>query len=296
MHPKLIELPIDLSWISASFPKSASLHTYGLMIALGFLVGMQLSAREARRVDLYKDSKYEQFVLDLIFGILISSMIGARLLFIIVEWDKGYATDPLKIFRIWEGGLVFYGGLIGALIFSLYYARKHRRNFLFVADTLIPQVSLGQFFGRLGCTAAGCCWGEPLDAQHPFAIQFPAGSLIHSHQARTGIIGYDDPFTIHVHAVQLYESFGNLTLFFILMLVRTQKRFHGMVLATYLFGYSILRYVVETRRGDIARGENVLGTPFSTSQFISLALFSIGVAIIVTQWRKRQARLIATAA
>ena len=291
MHPKLIELPIDLSWIASWLPKSASLHTYGLMIALGFLVGMQLSAREARRVDLYKNTKYDQFVLDLIFGILLSSMIGARLLFIIVEWDKGgYASDPLKIFKIWEGGLVFYGGLIGALVFSVYYCRKHNRNFLLVADTLVPQVSLGQFFGRLGCIAAGCCWGEPLDAKHPFAIQFPAGSLVHSHQARTGVIGYDDPFTIHVHPVQLYESFGNLTLFFLLMLLRTQKRFHGMVLAAYLFGYSILRYLVETRRGDIARGENVLGTPFSTSQLISVILFSIGVGIIVVQWRKRQAQ------
>lgn len=291
MHPKLIELPIDLSWISASFPKSASLHTYGLMIALGFLVGMQLSAREARRVDLYQNTKYDQFVLDLIFGILLSSMLGARLLFILVEWDAGYAADPFKIFRIWEGGLVFYGGLLGALFFSIYYARKHGRNFLFVADTLIPQVSLGQFFGRLGCTAAGCCWGEPLDAKSQLAVQFPAGSLIHSHQARTGVIGYDDPYTIHVHPVQLYESFGNLTLFFVLILLRTQKRFHGMVLAGYLAGYSILRYTVETMRGDIARGENVLGTPFSTSQLISLGLFTAGVSIVVVQWRRRQARL-----
>ena len=291
MHPKLIELPIDLSWIRPGWPESASLHTYGLMIALGFLVGMQLSAREARRVDLYKNSSFDQFVLDLIFGILLSSLAGARLLFVIVEWDKGYADDPLKIIRFWEGGLVFYGGLIGALIFSVYYCHKHRRSFLLVADTLIPQVSLGQFFGRLGCTAAGCCWGEPLDANHPLSIQFPAGSLIHSHQARTGVIGYDDPYTIHVHPVQLYESFGNLTLFFLLMLLRTQKRFHGMVLAAYLFGYSLLRYLVETRRGDIARGENVLGTPFSTSQLISLALFSIGVGIIVVQWRRRQANL-----
>ena len=289
MHPKLIELPVDLSWISSGFPETASLHTYGLMIALGFLVGMQLSAREALRIDLYKNSKFDQFVLDLIFGILISSMLGARLLFIIVEWDKGYAADPFKIFRIWEGGLVFYGGLIGALVFSVYYCRKHNRSFLLVADTLVPQVSLGQFFGRLGCVAAGCCWGQPLDASHPLAVQFPKGSLIHSHQARTGVIGYDDPFTIHVHPVQLYESLGNLTLFFVLMLIRTQKRFHGMVLASYLFGYSILRYTVETRRGDIARGENVLGTPFSTSQLISIALFSIGVAIVVTQWRRRQA-------
>ncbi|MEO1337094.1 MAG: prolipoprotein diacylglyceryl transferase [Myxococcota bacterium] len=274
--------------ISSSFPSSASLHTYGLMIALGFLVGMQLSAREAARLDLYRNTKFDQFVLDLIFGILIASMVGARTLFIIVEWDKGYAADPLKVFRIWEGGLVFYGGLIGGLLFSIYYSIKHGRDFFVVADTLVPQVALGQFFGRLGCLAAGCCWGEPLDPKHPLAIQFPAGSLVHSHQARSALIGYNDPYTVHIHPVQLYESFGTLTFFFVLLMVRTQKRFHGMVLATYLMGYAILRYVVETRRGDIGRGENVLNTPFSTSQLISLAMFSVGVGIIIVQWRKRQ--------
>lgn len=258
-----------------------NIHTYGLMIACGFLVGMQLAVREARRVDTSKAGNYDQFVLDLTFWILIAAIVGSRVLFIIVEWDSTYAHDPAKIVRIWEGGLVFYGGLIGAVLFSIFYSKKKGYSFLFVADTLIPSVSLGQFFGRIGCLAAGCCWGKPVDPDFPLAVQFPEGSLIHSSQVRHDIISPDSPYSIHVHPVQLYESIGNLTLFFILIALRTQKRFHGMVLAGYLFLYPFLRYSVETLRGDKERGEDVLGTPFSTSQLISIVLFSIGVALVV---------------
>lgn len=270
MHPVLID-------VFGFF----NIHTYGVMIALGFIIGIQLGVREARRIDTSPEGNYDQFILDLTFWILIAAIVGARVLFIIVEWDQTYADDPLKVFRFWEGGFVFYGGLLGAVAFSIYYSRKKGWSFLYVADTLIPFVSLGQFFGRIGCFAAGCCWGDPVDPDHPFAVQFPEGSMIHSSQVRYDIIGHDAPFSIHVHPVQLYESLGNLSLFVILLLVRTQKRFHGMVLAGYLFLYPFLRYGMETVRGDVARGEDVLGTPFSTSQLISIVLFSIGVALVI---------------
>src|SRR6188472_390546 len=149
MHPVLID-----------FFGFFKLHTYGLMIAIAFLVGMQLAQREAKRVDLSEARDFDQFVLDLCFWILIVSMIGSRILFIIVNWGKEYSRDPGKIFRIWEGGLVFYGGLLSAIAFSIYYSRKKDRDFLQIADMLIPTVALGHFFGRLGCFSAGCCWGK----------------------------------------------------------------------------------------------------------------------------------------
>ena len=268
-----------------------NLHTYGLMIAAGFLIGMQLGAREARRVDTSAGGRYDQFILDLTFWILIAAMVGARVLFIVVEWQDDYGRDPLKIFRIWEGGLVFYGGLIGAVLFSIYYSWRKGWQFLFVADTLIPSVALGQFFGRIGCFAAGCCWGDPVDPSHHFATQFPEGSLIHSSMERHGIIAPDAAYTIHVHPVQLYESLGNLVIFSLLILLRTQKRFHGMVLAGYLFLYPVLRFIVEGVRGDAERGENVLGTVFSTSQMISIALFLAGVGIVVYKMSTRKSRM-----
>lgn len=255
------------------------LHTYGLMIALGFLIGMNLGAREARRIDLSSEGNFDQFILDLTFWILIAAIAGSRLLYFAVEDFMGLITKPWKFFFIWEGGLVFYGGLLGAVILSIFYSRRKGRSFLVVADTLIPSVSLGQFFGRIGCYAAGCCWGDAVDAAHPLAVQFPPGSLAYQSMQQTGLIAHDAVGSLHVHPVQLYESAGNLTLFFILILLRTQKRFHGMVLVGYLFLYPLLRFSVEFVRGDAGRGEEMLGTMFSTSQLISLGLFTVGAIL-----------------
>lgn len=283
MHPVLI----DFSWLGLPF--EARLHTYGLMIALGFLVGMQLAAREARRIDVSKSGGFDQFVLDLSFWILIVSIAGARVLFIIVEWGSVYANNPLKIFQIWNGGFVFYGGFIAAVLFSIWYSRYKGRSFLLVADTLIPSVALGHFFGRLGCLAAGCCWGVETHPDFPLAVQFPEGSQIFASMVRNGIIAPAAEMTPHVHPVQLYESFGELCIFFALISMRSVKRFHGQVLLTYLFLYPILRTTLETIRGDKERGEYmVLGMQASTSQIISVIIAAIALTLLVTLVRKKR--------
>lgn len=263
-----------------------TLHTYGLMIALGFLIGMQLGLREARRIDLSEKRDFDQFIMDLTFWILIVAMVGSRILFIIVEWEKDYARDPLKIFRIWEGGLVFYGGFLASVLFSAYYSRRKGRDFFMVSDTLIPSVALGHFFGRLGCFAAGCCWGGQVDPSFAFAVRFPPGSLAYTSMRAAGLIDQDAPHTIAIHPVQLYESSGELILFFILLFARTRKRFHGQVLLTYLFLYPLLRSSLEMIRGDKARGVDVL-LGMSTSQLISAIVATAAVAITVTLMKKR---------
>lgn len=269
-----------------------NVHTYGLMIALGFMIGMQLGTREARRVDLSEEGGFDQFILDLTFWILIVAMIGARVLFIIVEWEDDYSRDPFKVFKIWEGGLVFYGGFIASVLFSIWYARKHNRSFFLVSDTLIPSVALGHFFGRLGCFAAGCCWGKAVSPDFPFAVQFPPDSLAYNTMQRLGVIAYDAQATIHVHPTQMYESLGELCLFFILLFVRTKKRFHGQVLLTYLFLYPILRTSLEFIRGDKARGEyDLFGMTISTSQIISVIIATIAAATLASLLKRKQANL-----
>lgn len=279
MHPVLIDFGIF------------KLHTYGLMIAIAFLVGMQLGTREARRVDLSPGRKFDQFILDLCFWILVVSMVGSRLLFIIVNWGSEYSRDPMKIFRIWEGGLVFYGGFLSALIFSVYYSKKKGHDFFQVADILIPTVALGAFFGRLGCFAAGCCWGGTVDSDFALGVQFPEGSLIHTSMERHGLIGPDAPWTLHVHPVQLYDSFGQLLIFGLLMFMRSHKRFHGQLLLIHLFLYPIHRSIMETLRGDTERGVyDIFGLPLSTSQIISI-LVATAAIITLVYLRKRSAKI-----
>lgn len=265
MHPVLIDF---------GFFK---LHTYGLMIALAFLVGMQLASREARRVDRSPDLDFDQFILDLCFWILIWAMIGSRVLFIIVNWDD-YSRDLLKIFRVWEGGLVFYGGLIGATSFAIYYTKTKGHDFFQVADILIPYVALGSMFGRIGCFAAGCCWGAVVDADFAFGVQFPRESLAYASMVRSGLATTADAFTPHVHAVQMYDACGELVLFTLLSIARGYKRFHGQIFLMFMTTYPMWRSTMETFRGDKERGTGVLGTPLSTSQFISAVIASLAIA------------------
>src|SRR4051812_38488012 len=154
-------------------PLAVPIHTYGILVAGGFLVAMSMAARAAQRSGLDKER-----VLDLSFGILVAAMIGSRVLFIIVNWDE-YAHDLWGIFEFWKGGLVFYGGFLGAVAFSIWYMRKHEMSFFPYADALGPTVAIGQALGRLGCFAAGCCWGGASDAHQPIPAPFPSGFPAH---------------------------------------------------------------------------------------------------------------------
>ncbi len=119
-------------------------------------------------------------VLDLAFWVLLSAIVGSRLYFIAVNWTgpEGYAEHPGNILKFWTGGLVFYGGFLGAVTASIVYAQRAKFNFIKLADLAIPTVSLGQFFGRLGCFAAGCCYGKPISgALSAIGVKFPQGSL-----------------------------------------------------------------------------------------------------------------------
>jgi len=273
-------------------PLRIPIPTYGVLVASGFLVAMTMAARAAERSGLNREK-----VLDLSFGILLAAMVGSRILFIVVNWDE-YAHDLAGIFAFWKGGLVFYGGFIGAVLFSLWYMRRHDMQFLPYADAMAPTVAIGQALGRLGCFAAGCCWGGACDLHYPLAARFPPESLAYQSQAATHIIAAGAPTTIPIHPTQLYESLGCALIFLFLTLWRGRKRFHGELLALYLMLYAPLRATVETFRGDEERGRvfNFLGGwarhawwYLSTSELISIGIFAAGLAIYLTQSRRASA-------
>ncbi|HEX4386539.1 MAG TPA: prolipoprotein diacylglyceryl transferase [Myxococcales bacterium] len=270
-------------------PLAVPVHTYGILVAGGFLVAMQMAARAAERSGLSRDK-----VLDLSFGILVAAMIGSRVLFIIVNWDE-FKNDLPGIFEFWKGGLVFYGGFIGAVAFSIWYMRKHQMAFFSYADAMAPTVAIGQALGRLGCFSAGCCWGGACDVHYALAARFPPDSLAFQSQATAHVIAANAASTIPIHPTQLYEAFGCALIFLGLTLWRTRKSFNGELLALYLMLYAPLRAVVETFRGDEERGRvfNFLGTVarhawwnLSTSELISVGIFAAGAAIYAIQSRK----------
>ncbi|HWE24989.1 MAG TPA: prolipoprotein diacylglyceryl transferase [Myxococcales bacterium] len=274
-------------------PLAIPAHTYGILIAIAFLLAMQLAGRAAQRAGLDRER-----VMDLCFWILLAAMIGSRVLFIIVNWDE-YARNPGDIFAIWKGGLVFYGGFIGAVLVSVWYMRKHQMSFFPYADAIIPSVAIGHAIGRLGCFSAGCCWGGACDAHLPWAARFPPESLAYQSQLAARLIQPGALHTIPIHPTQLYESLGELCIFVVLTLWASRKRFHGELLALYLMLYAPLRATIETMRGDEERGRvfSFLGAAargawwnLSTSELISVGIFAAGVALYVLLSRRAGGR------
>jgi phosphatidylglycerol:prolipoprotein diacylglycerol transferase len=272
---------------------SVPLHTYGLLIATAFLVAIWLAGRTAVRAGLDGDK-----VTDLSFWLLLAGMVGSRILFIIVNWDD-YSKDLTSVFAFWKGGLVFYGGFIGATAVALWYTRTNKMEFLPYADALAPSVSIGHAIGRLGCFAAGCCWGGACDPHFALAAHFPPESLAYQSQLGHGLIHAGALSTIGIHPTQLYESCGELLIFVTLSFWRTRKKFNGEILAMYLMLYAPLRSVVEALRGDEERGRafNFLGAwarhawwNLSTSQLISVGIFAGGVALYLLAGRETRGR------
>ena len=263
------------------------LHTYGVMLALAFVAAIWLAQKEAER-----QGQDPQLVGDLAFWILVSSLVGARVYFILVNWSDYFGANAFvvtrfgrvpRFFALWEGGMVFYGGFIAAALAAALYLRVKKMPFLPWADTLIPSVAFGQFLGRIGCFSAGCCWGRSCDPALPWAAHFPPESLaFQSMAARVNPSRFIDPDHLHtlpIHPVQLYESLGELLLFaFLAIWLRPRKRFHGQVMAAWLMLYAVLRAVTETFRGDVERG---MYQGLGAGQWTSIGIFATGLAIWV---------------
>ncbi|MDR3048598.1 MAG: prolipoprotein diacylglyceryl transferase [Elusimicrobiota bacterium] len=236
-----------------------ALHTYGLFVALGFAFGMLYLSKKTKKLKPQIISQDDLFVL--VMGIIISAMLGARAFFLIFEY-KFWLHPFLNIFKVWEGGLTFYGGFILAFIFLIIYVRKKKISLAKMLDLIAPAAALGHFFGRIGCFMAGCCHGKPTDV--PWGVVFTEPTLSH-------IVG------IPVHPAELYEAFGNLTIFFILNKYNKKERSGGRTFALYMLTYSVLRFVCEFFRGDF-RGSYIFG--LSPAQFISIFLFICGLIIM----------------
>lgn len=228
------------------------LKSYGLMITLGFAAGIWLAWYRARRAGLDPDE-----VLNMATVVIISAVVGSRLLFILVN-PREYLEHPIRIFYIHEGGLVFLGGLIGVILTVSAYLHYYRMDYLRWADIMFPSVPLGQFLGRIGCFLNGCCYGLPTEG-FP-GLVFPA-------------IGDGR----HYLPTQLFESFACLIILGLLLFIDRYKPRQGLVFASYISLYSLWRFVIEFFRGD-DRGLPVMGLP--VSQFISLLGIFIGLIFI----------------
>ena len=244
---------------------------YGVLLALGILSAMWVGVRLAGRDGLDRRRAY-----DLALATVGASLIGSKLLMLATE-PALLAPDRLFSRDFLSSGGVYFGGFLGAVAGSILCARVYDLPWWRIADAFAPAISLGQAIGRLGCFAAGCCWGTRCDA--PWGVVFPAAA-----HAVTGV-----PDGIPIHPVQLYETALSLAIFVALLAIWKRKTVAGQVLCAYLMLYGAARFTLEFWRDD-PRGD-VLGlttaTGLSTSQMIGLACVVAGAALLA--WRRSRA-------
>ena len=232
-----------------------TLHTYGLLIAIGFITGLIIAIRTGKRQGIDP-----QQTMDLGFLLIIGGIIGSRIVYVLINFSY-YMENPFDMFKLWQGGLVFSGGLLAALIAGMFYIRRHGLNVLQVGDIWAPSIAIGQAIGRIGCYMAGCCYGKLTSV--PWAVTFTnPGSIA--------------PLNIPLHPTQLYDSFSNFVIFIILLILGARKKYNGQVFLWFLIMHSTARLLIERFRGD-DRGV-LLGTGWTMTQFIAILILlsSIG--------------------
>jgi phosphatidylglycerol:prolipoprotein diacylglycerol transferase len=230
-----------------------TIHGYGLMIAFGVIVAVLVAIYRAKKAGIDPE-----VVLDLVLIGLICGFGGGKILYLIVEW-KDFIKSPMTY--LGGGGFVVYGGIILAMIVGAVYFTLKKKDPLIVMDLIMPEVSIAQGFGRIGCFLAGCCYGRITDSV--FGVVFPEGSLA--------------PAGVKLIPTQLIMSAGNFLIAGILLIAATKLKKRGQILSLYLILYAIGRFAVEFLRNDHRGAVGV----FSTSQFISLFIVTIGIGLFV---------------
>jgi phosphatidylglycerol:prolipoprotein diacylglycerol transferase len=212
-------------------------------------------------------------IMDLGIWIIISALIGAKLMLLVVDWEY-FSRNPRELLSLAQSGGVFYGGLILALIVALWYMWRHRMNVWAVCDVFAPGIALGHVIGRVGCFLAGCCYGKPTDVAWAVRFTDPFAA------ANVGT-----PLHIDLHPTQLYEAGAELLILGLLLgTERMGRPFPGRTFWSYMFVYGVSRFIIEMYRGD-PRGF-VFGTNLSTSQFISVVLVPLSLIMLFVLSRR----------
>ena len=253
-----------------------TLKAYGLMMALGFACAWYAAVRLSRGTHRNAD-----YLSSLVVWMMLAGVLGARLAYVMEHWTLEFADHPSAIIRIDQGGLMFYGGMIGAGLALTLFVRRHRESFLCLSDLLLAVLPLGHAFGRIGCFLNGCCHGR---ISHSWlAVRFPAHSPAWFLHVANGDIPGDAPRSAPVLPTQLFETGATLLLFILLYcLYRRMQNRPGVVTAVYFMSYPVIRFLIEPLRGDLRMQ---VGGVWSIGQFISILLFAAGAGLLV--WRLR---------
>jgi len=260
------------------FPKildmgPVTIHTYGLLLAAAFIIGIWVTSRNAQKVGIHPDSVWNMGLF-----VIFAALVGAKLLLIFSDY-RYYSQNPREIFSLstLRSTGIYYGGLLLAIASSALYIAKRKLHAWTLADMAAPGIALGQAIGRLGCLSAGCCYGKP--TRMPWGITFTSQYAYQN----VGV-----PLNIPLHPTQIYESLAVFALFLFLMWRLSRKHLTGQIILEYLALYALIRFCIEFFRDD-DRGFVLYGL-LSTSQLIAM-LALIGSLGFYWYLLRRQSRV-----
>jgi len=243
-----------------------TLHTYGVFVAAGFLTGLVVAVKIGK-----SEGISPQQTMDMGFFMIAAGILGSRLLYILMNLSY-YLDRPLDMVKMWEGGLVFSGGIVSVILVVLWYTRRHRLSFWKIADIWAPAMAIGQAIGRIGCFMAGCCYGKPTGSDWGVVFTDPRSLA---------------PLNVPLHPTQLYSSGLNLIVFFILILLHRKKEFEGQVFLWLLVLHSTARLFVERFRGD-DRGM-IFQSGMTVTQLVTLVIL-MGAILALFIFKRRHTR------
>ena len=238
-----------------------TVHGYGLMIGIGFLIGIYVGCTRAKMLGLS-----DNHVMNISIYVITIGFLGGKILYVIVNF-KEFMRNPLS--TLGSGGFVVYGGIVTGVLSIFVYCRLKKISFLTYMDIMSASVAINQGFGRIGCFLAGCCYGKETESH--FGVVFPDGCLA--------------PAGVRLVPTQLMSAAFDFVLAFFLIYITKKCKSRGMVSGVYLLFYGIGRFIVEFFRGDEERG--MVGA-ISTSQFISIFMVIFAVGYIVFSMKKKQ--------
>jgi phosphatidylglycerol:prolipoprotein diacylglycerol transferase len=238
------------------------IRAYGLMMVVGFLLGLFRAVRVAKKRGLNPDRVY-----DLALIVLLSGVIGSRLVYILLNLDTEKFSE---FFAVWNGGLSFHGGVLFAVIAAVIYTKRTKLAFMSYADLLAPSLAIGYAFTRIGCFLNGCCYGCPTSL--PWGVRFLEDGVL----------------TPPSHPTQIYAFLANLFIFFLLTRLEKQNRAPGFIFVSYLGLYGVYRFLVEYLRKGYSAQEWLLG--LTQAQWVSLVIILASTIIVHACYRRTSSK------
>jgi phosphatidylglycerol:prolipoprotein diacylglycerol transferase len=257
-----------------------SIRWYGVCVALGFLAAYQVAQRRGRVLGLDP-----QVAPDVTLAAMIGGIGGARLLYVVQNWQAEFSGNPFEVIAVWHGGLVFYGGFLGALVMIVAWSLYKRWPLLLIGDMAAPALPLGHALGRIGCLLNGCCFGRPWEGAAGVTYPgFTVDGLLNGPlyiQRLLGVVPLEAEACQPVFPIQLVDAAGNLAICGILLYLGRRRECRGRLFPLYLLFYASMRFTVEFGRGDYL----YLNHGLTAAQWVCLLLFPIAVVWLVRSRR-----------